>query len=82
MRIYDKLTESPETLGEFLKSIPVLDAPWDQAFQEKFCTGCNAENCDNCRNERYRNNPGWWLKLKAGEDKDTNDTERERSENS
>lgn len=69
MRIYDKLIESPETLGEFLKSLPVLDAPWNQAFQEKFCSGCNAEDCDNCQNEECRNNPEWWLK-RENEDKD------------
>ena len=65
MRIYDKLTESPETLGEFLKSLPVLDAPRERAFQERFCAECNAESCDNCTNEEYRNNPEWWLKLEA-----------------
>lgn len=37
MRIYEELTESPETLGAFLKSLPVLDAPWDTAFQKTFC---------------------------------------------
>lgn len=62
MRIYDKLTESTKTLGEFLKSLSILDAPWDRAFQEKFCVGCSAKNCDNCQNEKYRNNPNWWLK--------------------
>lgn len=63
MRIYDELTESPETLGTFLKGLPVLDAPWDQAFQERFCAECKAENCENCPNEEYRNNPEWWLGL-------------------
>ncbi len=65
MRIYDELTASPETLGAFLKSLPVLDAPWDIAFQETFCGECKTESCDNCPNEKYRNNPDWWLKLKA-----------------
>ena len=63
MRIYDELIENPETLGAFLKSLPVLDAPWDRAFQEKFCAGCSAESCDSCQNEEYRNNPEWWLGL-------------------
>lgn len=66
MRIYDKLTESPETLGAFLKSLPVLDAPWDREFQETFCAECKAESCDECKNGQYRNNPDWWLKLKEG----------------
>ena len=62
MRIYDELTASPETLGAFLKSLPVLDAPWDRTFQERFCAGCKAESCDNCQNEKYRNNPEWCRK--------------------
>ncbi len=65
MRIYDELTKSPETLGAFLKSLPVLDAPWDTAFQKTYCGECKTESCDNCPNEKYRNNPEWWLKLKA-----------------
>ncbi len=66
MRIYDKLIESPETLGEFLKSLPVLDAPWNHAFQKKFCNECSTENCDICQSEEFRNNPGWWLKQQIG----------------
>lgn len=71
MRIYDKLTESIETLGEFLKSLPVLESPWEREFQKLFCAGCNAENCENCRNEEYRNNPIWWLGIDT--DKETAD---------
>lgn len=63
MRIYEELTESPKTLGAFLKSLPVLDAPWDTAFQKTFCGECKEESCDNCPNEEYRNNPEWWLGL-------------------
>lgn len=69
MRIYEELTESPETLGTFLKSLPVLDAPWDTAFQKTFCGECKEESCDNCPNGKYRNNPEWWLKLKAERDR-------------
>lgn len=66
MRVYDKLIESLETLGEFLKKLPVLDAPWDQEFQERFCKNCKAENCYNCQHEGYRSNPSWWLSLDGG----------------
>lgn len=65
MIVYEKLIESPETLGDFLKSLPTLDAPWDQKFHEIFCTGCKADNCDNCQYEEYRNNPVWWLRKDA-----------------
>lgn len=63
MTIYEKLIESPETLGDFLKNLPTLDAPWDREFQERFCVECKADNCDNCQYEEFRNNPAWWLGL-------------------
>lgn len=64
--IFEELTQSPETLGNFLDSIPVLEAPWDKAFQERFCAMCKAKNCDaeNCEHMEERNNPHWWLALK------------------
>lgn len=40
----------------------------DKEFQARFCAGCAAENCDACPNQRFRNNPGWWLTLEAGGD--------------
>lgn len=48
--IFEEITQSPETLGNFLDSLPVLEAPWDKAFQERFCAMCKAKNCDaeNC----------------------------------
>lgn len=52
-------------LGRFLRSLPVLEAPWDTEFQKRYCSGCVAENCDACPNERFRNNPEWWLSLEA-----------------
>lgn len=75
MRIYDELTESPETLGTFLKSLPVLDAPWDTAFQKTFCGECKEESCDKCPNGKYRNNPEWWLKLQEGDKTEEKATE-------
>lgn len=65
--IFDALTDSRATLGKFLRSLPVLEAPWDAEFQERFCAECDAANCDECRNEEFRNNPEWWLTLEAQE---------------
>lgn len=64
MNNFEKYAASPEVLGEFLGSLPVLDAPWDDAFQRTFCANCEAENCDaeNCHHQAERNNPTWWLK--------------------
>ena len=67
MTVFEKLTESPETLGAFLKSLPCIEGPWDTEFQERFCSECGRVTCDpDCPNERFRNNPGWWLTLEAG----------------
>ena len=66
MTQFEKITESPDALGAFLVSLPVIHGPWDTEFQARFCAGCAAENCDACPNERFRNNPGWWLTLEAG----------------
>lgn len=66
MTNFEKLTKSPETLGAFLASLPCVEGPWDGEFQDRFCVDCGADSCDDCPNERYRNNPGWWLGLEAG----------------
>ncbi len=63
MTQFEKITQSPETLGAFLAALSVIDGPWDTEFQARFCAGCAAENCDACPNQRFRNNPGWWLTL-------------------
>ncbi len=63
MTQFEKITQNPETLAAFLSSLPVIDGPWDKEFQARFCAGCAAENCDDCPNQRFRNNPGWWLTL-------------------
>jgi len=67
--IFEKITASPETLGELLASLTVIDSPWEEAFHRAFCDSCidsnGTENCDTplCLNEAERNNPTWWLKL-------------------
>lgn len=60
---FDKITASPEVLADFLASLPCLQGPWDDAFQEAFCADCPAENCDaeNCHHQAERNSPAWWL---------------------
>lgn len=70
MKEFDRITESPEKLGEFLRSLPILDGPWDTAFQNQFCADCLYQNCDGCPHEEFRNNPLWWLTLEAGENSD------------
>lgn len=62
---FEALTADAQGLGRFLRSIPVLEAPWDTEFQKRYCSGCVAENCDACPNERFRNNPEWWMSLEA-----------------
>lgn len=60
---FDRITASPETMAEFLASIPTLDAPWDELFQRTYCPTCQAENCDaeNCPHQTERNSPMWFL---------------------
>lgn len=40
--------------------------PYIQLVKERIASGCAAEDCDVCPNERFRNNPEWWLSLEAG----------------
>ena len=69
MTQYERITESPQVLAAFLRELPVLEAPWDQAFQKQYCAGCAAEDCDACPNEACRNNPAWWLAQAATEER-------------
>lgn len=63
--VFEKITASPEVLGDVLTSLSVPEAPWDEAFREIFCKTCERENCDACPYEENRNNPMWWLGLEA-----------------
>lgn len=60
---FDAITKDKPTLAGFLRSLPCIEAPWDAAFQKRYCSSCTAENCDACPNEQFRNNPEWWLSL-------------------
>ena len=62
MTQFEKITQSPETLGAFLAALPVIEGPWDKEFQARFCVGC-AATCDVCPHAAERNNPHWWLTM-------------------
>ena len=64
MNNFEEITKNPETLGAFLRGLPVIEAPWDEEFQRKYCAGCGKVSCDDgspCPYEEKRNNPLWWL---------------------
>ena len=46
MNNFEEITKNPETLGAFLRGLPVIEAPWDEAFQRKYCAGCGKVSCD------------------------------------
>ncbi len=71
MTVFEKIAASPEKLGNFLASLAVIDAPWEDAFHKVFCTECGRDNCDEkrCPFQKERDNPTWWLRLgKQAED--------------
>lgn len=70
MTQFEKITESRETLAAFLAALPVIDGPWDTEFHKRFCADCLYLGCDVCPHEEFRNNPGWWLTLEAGKERD------------
>ena len=63
MTNFEKVTVSPEALGEFLAALSVATGPWEEHFHRTFCDSCIAENCDaeNCPHTVERDNPAWWL---------------------
>ena len=56
--VFDAITKDKPTLAGFLRSLPCIEAPWDAAFQKRYCSSCTAENCDACANEQFRNKTG------------------------
>lgn len=67
MTNFEKITASPEAMGEFLASLPVATGPWDKEFHRMFCDSCERENCDEgkCPHQDKRYNPLWWLNQAA-----------------
>lgn len=63
MTNFERITASVEALGDFLKTIPTPEGPWDKEFQERRCAVCHLEDCDKggCPHQDERNNPTWWL---------------------
>lgn len=65
MTNFEKLTQSPAGLGAFLRGLPILEGPWDDEFHKRYCRECPSTDCTYCPHEKFRNNPEWWLSLKA-----------------
>ena len=65
MTNFEKITASPEALGEFLASLPVATGPWDEEFHRAFCDSCKLLECgpENCPHKGNR--PLWWLNQAA-----------------
>lgn len=55
---FEAITAGVQGLGRFLRSLPIIEAPWDTEFQKRYCSGCAAENCDACPNERFPEQSG------------------------
>lgn len=64
MTIFEKITASPEALGELPDSLTVIESPWEKEFHTAFCAECGQTDCGACPHEKERNNPLWWLKLR------------------
>lgn len=66
--VFDAITKDATTLAGLLRSLPVLEAPWDAEFQKRYCSKCIRADCDDrdeCPYQEFRNNPEWWLALDA-----------------
>lgn len=64
MNNFQRITASPESLADFLRTIPAIETPWDDAFHQIYCSSCAAADCDDCRRPE-RDSPLWWLGLPA-----------------
>lgn len=71
MTIFEKITASPEALGELLDSLTVIESPWEKEFHKAFCADCGQTDCGACPHEKERNNPLWWLVQTAEGEQDT-----------
>lgn len=49
---FEKVTVSPEALGEFLAALSVATGPWDKDFYKAFCEGCGKSDCGSCPHEK------------------------------
>ena len=69
MTNFEKITEAPEALGEFLASLPVATGLWDEEFHRMFCDSCELLECGTETCPHKGNRPLWWLAMggKPGE---------------
>lgn len=73
MTNFERVAKTPEALGKFLAALPVLEGPWDDEFQRRFCKNCQAkadESCDHNCPDKKKNRAEWWLSLKSEEVKE------------
>lgn len=61
MTNFEKITASPDALGEFLASLPVATGPWDEEFHRAFCDSCELLECRTETCPHKGNRPLWWL---------------------
>lgn len=71
MTNFEKITASPDVLGEFLASLPVATGPWDEEFHRAFCDSCEVPECGMETCPHKGNRQLWWLTMgdKADEEK-------------
>ena len=68
MTNFEKVTASPDVLGEFLASLPVATGPWDEEFHRAFCDSCELLECRAETCPHKGNRPLWWLnQVETGE---------------
>ena len=71
MTNFEKITASPDVLGEFLASLPVATGPWDEEFHRAFCDSCELLECRAETCPYKGNRPLWWLMQEAEVEQDT-----------
>ena len=60
---FEEIARTPETLAAFLRSLPVLDGPWDEEFQRQYCAGCGTGAVAPTKKSGIAPAGGWGLKL-------------------
>jgi len=43
MNNFQRITASPESLADFLRTIPAIETPWDDAFHRICCDSCKED---------------------------------------
>ena len=71
MTNFEKITASPDVLGEFLASLPVATGPWDEEFHRAFCDSCELLECRAETCPYKGNRPLWWLMQEVEVEQDT-----------